>query len=116
MCNSSSIFACELFLLSTIISLFSIFVKQCRLRIGGMRTSIVIIWLRDDCGLGHKLCKVPLYISRNIFLYIIFVLKIKFHDILNIINLLFFLFLLISEKILFTISSLISQFLINIII
>src|SRR5947207_12044754 len=46
----------------------------------------------------------------------IFVLEIRFYNISNIINLFLFLFLSISEKILFIILSLISQFLINMII
>src|SRR5947207_6472921 len=46
----------------------------------------------------------------------IFVFEIKFHNISSIINLLLFLFLSISEKISFTISSSISQSLMNIII
>ena len=39
-----------------------------------------------------------IYISRNIFLCIIFVFKTRFHNISSMTNLLFFLFLSISEK------------------
>src|SRR5437773_1879482 len=68
-----------MFLLSTIISLFSISVKQCRWRIGGMVMSnhgglFTRCWNLDD-----KLCKIPLYsdyvIPRG---YILLILLINY--------------------------------------
>ena len=60
-CNSLSISAWEMFLLSTIISPFSISIKQCRWHTGGMVMSNHGGLFTRRWNLDDKLCKVPLF-------------------------------------------------------